>query len=463
MKRLIIALLLWPMLAFGHVGSPDVFFEGDAGPYRLFVTVRTPQVIPGVATIEIRSESPDVRELDVVPMRLTGPGSDLPPTADHATRSPVDPKFFTADLWLMERGSLQVRITARGDRGAGKLAVPVPAYAQTTLAMTRGLGTLLFALMVVLALAIVGIVAGAVREAALQPDAVAPPAGRKRARIVTIVAGAAVVGVLALGNLWWTSEADAYARQVMRPWQLAPQIEGCQLRVPRPGGGGKLLPDHGHLMHLFVVRDDLGAIAHLHPEDDGLDDFIQRLPPLPAGRYRLFADVVFQSGFPITGTGTIELPALSCDPPAGDDSTWTGAPPHGDISLLASGARMIWDHPHDLRAGSAMPLRFRVETADGKPAELEPYMGMAGHAVVVRPDGTVFAHLHPAGSVAMPALDLARGALEGMPGMMHSMPASASADLAFPYGFPRAGDYRIFVQVKHAGVVQTGVFDAHVE
>ena len=38
--------------AFAHVGSPNVFYEGDAGPYHLFVTVRVPQVVPGVAQIE---------------------------------------------------------------------------------------------------------------------------------------------------------------------------------------------------------------------------------------------------------------------------------------------------------------------------------------------------------------------------------------------------------------------------
>jgi hypothetical protein len=35
--------------AGGARGSPDVFFEGQAGPYKLLVTIRPPQVVPGVA------------------------------------------------------------------------------------------------------------------------------------------------------------------------------------------------------------------------------------------------------------------------------------------------------------------------------------------------------------------------------------------------------------------------------
>src|SRR5262249_38142525 len=147
--------------ASAHVGSPDVFYEGDAGPYHLSVVVRSPGVIPGVATIEIHASDDDVREVSVVPLRLTGPGSELPPTADRADRSRDDAKLFTASLWLMEAGSLQVRITVDGARGGGRLAVPVPAVAQRTLHMDRGLGALLFALMLVLAIALISILAGA--------------------------------------------------------------------------------------------------------------------------------------------------------------------------------------------------------------------------------------------------------------------------------------------------------------
>lgn len=32
--------------AFGHVGSPNVYLEGDAGPYHLLVTVNPPAMVP---------------------------------------------------------------------------------------------------------------------------------------------------------------------------------------------------------------------------------------------------------------------------------------------------------------------------------------------------------------------------------------------------------------------------------
>jgi hypothetical protein len=478
MKRLVITggialvLALAARPASAHVGSPDVFFEGDAGPYRLFVTVRTPDVIPGVATIEVRSEASDVTAVSVVPLRLTGPGSELPPVADRADRSPVDPRLFTAGLWLMERGSLQVRISVDGARGPGKLAVPVPAAAQRTLAMTLGLGALLFGLMVVLALAVVAILSGAIREATLPPGELPAVVDRKRGRTAALVIGGSVVALIALGNWWWSSTAAMSAQAVARPWQLAPHLEGCVLHLGKspPTIRTPLLLDHGHEMHLFMIRvPALDQLAHLHPERGADDEFTQRLPALPAGRYRLFADIVSGFGFPATGVGEIAVPDAACAAPgaevASDDATWAGAPAQPSTTAeLSGGARMIWDRPAVVRAGVAASLHFRVVDPDGSPASLEPYMGMAGHAAIVATDLTVFAHLHPAGSVAMPALDLANAGIGvADPHAGHAMHQTLPAEVAFPYGFPRPGAYRVFVQVKRAGRVETGAFDVDVE
>ena len=37
------------------------------------------------------------------------------------------------------------------------------------------------------------------------------------------------------------------------------------------------------------------------------------------------------------------------------------------------------------------------------------------------------------------------------------------ATVTFPYGVPEPGDYRIFVEVKRAGAVRTGVVDVRVD
>jgi hypothetical protein len=91
---------------------------------------------------------------------------------------------------------------------------------------------------------------------------------------------------------------------------------------------------------------------------------------------------------------------------------------------------------------------------------MELYMGMAGHAAFVATDGSVFAHVHPSGSVPMAALGLAQ---PGTPHGEHMMAAGFPAEVSFPYGFPKPGSYRIFVQMKRAGQVLTGGFTAKVE
>lgn len=40
--------------ADGHVGNPYVFFEGNAGPYQVRVSIQPPEVVPGRAQINVR-------------------------------------------------------------------------------------------------------------------------------------------------------------------------------------------------------------------------------------------------------------------------------------------------------------------------------------------------------------------------------------------------------------------------
>jgi hypothetical protein len=473
-----------------HVGSPDVYFEGNAGPYHLYVTVRVPQVIPGIAEIQVRSASNDVQRIEIVPMRLSGAGSNFPPTPDVAERSKQDPQFFTGSLWLMEFGALKVRVSVEGSKGKGELAVPVPAFAQKTLPMERSLGGLLGFLMVFLAIGLVFIAGAASREGSLEPGESPSPAKARRARIVMAIAAVIVLGILYLGKAWWGAEASNYRRGVnfFKPPEAETQLENGNRLVIRAKGQdpewservemADVIPDHNHLMHLFLIsRPGMDLMWHLHPERVEGGAFVDDLPSMPAGHYEVFADVVDKAGFPWTLVGQVDLPPINGQALAGDDSTWTGtalAAQAGDasVALLADGGRIVWEKGSSpLLANTAMVFKFRIEDKDGKPAtDMEPYMGMAGHAEFVSSDMSVFAHIHPAGSASMAALELANAgpsaraaAGEGsMPKAMAMPTGSLEPEVSFPYGFPKAGEYRIFVQIKRAGQVETGVFDAHV-
>ena len=479
--------------------------EGQAGPYKLFVTVRVPQVIPGIAQIEIRSESNDVREIRIAPMQLTGPGSQYAPTPDVAEHSKTDPQFFTGNVWLMEFGSLQVRVDVNGARGAAHLSVPVPAVAQRTLAMQKPLGVLLLGLMLLLGFAMVSIASAAVREGDLAPGATAPPGKVRRARLAMLVAAAVVGGILFIGGEWWKSDDRVFARRVYSPPEIDAAVNpngrlvlqqkhekivaGNPRRPADTISFDNLIADHGHLMHFFMLRTpQMDSFWHLHPTPDTQGDFALDLPPVPPGHYQLFADVVLASGFPVTLVGQLDVPAMNGRPLSGDDSGIVGvsiaeSPKDSPEFTFADGGRMIWQREAaPLRANAALSFKFEVEDKNGKPAgDMEPYMGMAAHAEIVRSDGSVFAHVHPSGSVSMAALDLAQGDATGgtspsaqgemagmagmeMPGM--SMPGAASTpvspEISFPYGFPKAGLYRIFVQIKRAGRIETAVFDAKV-
>jgi hypothetical protein len=483
--------------AHAHVGSPDVFYEGNAGPYRLFATVRVPQVIPGVAEIQIRSESGDARTIRVVPMRLAGPGSNLPPTPDLAAQSKDDPQFFTASLWLMESGALQVRVLVDGTQGHGEVSVPVPSSAQRTLPMQKSLAGLLLALMLLLAFGVVFIVGAIVREGNLDIGEAPTEARRRRAGRAMLGTAVLVAVLLFLGKAWWNSNATDFQRRVdfFKPpaaalklvdgHRLEIRLERTEIRSPVYLRLGDVIPDHGHLMHLFLLRvPDLDAMWHLHPDPSGDGTFAVDLPEVPAGHYQMFADVVDPRGYPWTLVGSIDLPHIAGKSLAGDDSAWSGAPlvtPAADSvnSSIPDGGHIVWQRPAGpLKANVPMEFTFAVKDNEGRPAQdMEPYMGMAGHAEFVRSDFSVFAHVHPAGSVSMAALELAESGImnpdgagqAGMsmamsPDMSMAMPASGPIlpELRFPYGFPQPGDYRIFVQIKRGGRVETGMFDAHV-
>jgi len=475
---------LAPSTLLAHIGSPAVVFDGSAGPYPVRVIVLPPSVVPGRAEINVRllGNETDPVKVTVLPVNwLTGvTGSPAP---DQALPVPGEPALFHSELWLMTSGSYSVHVSVSGPRGGGVVIVPVLSIATQRLPMPAALGGLLAALGAVLFVGAVSIVRSGVRESVLPADEPRTRQQDLRGYVATGVATLVFAFLLHEGKRWWDADDRNYrTNQIYRalPLEASGQTMGgqkvMQLHIASseryPARKLLLIPDHGKLMHLFMIREpQLDALAHLHPIRSGPRDFDVAIPPLPAGRYRLYADITDETGFAATLTTTIELPdsggtamaggPVSRDP---DDSWFVGTPGSnetGEYHLVRGGSAAI-------REGEDITLDFKVQDRAGKPVAIEPYMGMLGHAAVRRFDGSVFAHIHPMGTISMASqmYFMAQAEKQAVCGSenteMSAQHSDTATSVSFPYLFPQPGAYRVWVQTKVRGKVLTGVFDLDV-
>jgi len=483
-----------------HVGSPDVWFDGAAGPYSLRVLVRPPKVIPGLADITVRVRG-GANRVQVAPARWDT-GTEGSPAPDLAKPVRGDAELFSAQLWLMARGAYRIVVTVDGAQGQGTVVVPVTARATERLEMPRFLGALLSGAIVFLVAGLITLVGAAVRESSLEPG-VLPDAQRLRRGRAAMAASSALIVLLLFGGWrWWGAVDSVHRSRLDRPLTVGSRVlvanDGTlilrlsvdeALRYIRrepvaPGRGtataSAFLPDHGKFMHMFLIRrGDQGAFAHLHPVPLDSASFDVVLPALREGNYAVYADVVEESGAAVTLVSSVEIgesgnrgrgfemfrqqpradpgaAALTADP---DDSHWElSTSLSGETTRLRDSATVHWSSMAGIRARQEVELAAEITDSNGRPAALEPYMGMAGHLVVQHQDASVFVHLHPQGTISMAAQQaLSLGIVAAS---AHA--TTESQRLVFPYAFPKPGRYRIWLQVRRNGQVLTVARDIEV-
>ncbi|PYJ03888.1 MAG: hypothetical protein DME25_10995 [Verrucomicrobia bacterium] len=131
-SRILVALAaLLPLTARGHVGSPNVFFEGQAGPYPVHVIIRPAEVIPGLAEVSVRTEV-TVERVTALPIKWYVGRKGAPPP-DVARLVPGETSLYSAQLWFMENGAQSVELEVTGASGTGRVTIPVDAVARRVL------------------------------------------------------------------------------------------------------------------------------------------------------------------------------------------------------------------------------------------------------------------------------------------------------------------------------------------
>lgn len=453
-----------------HVGSPNVFFEGDAGPYPVRVMIRPPRVVPGLAEISVRVKTNGVSSVSVLPARWdTGRKGAPPPDVSTAVKGETN--LFASQLWLMKSGAYSVFVNVEGAAGKGVAIVPVNSLALSRLDMPRWMAWMFLGLAVVLFISLTALVGAAVREGSLPIGQQIDVDRRKRARLAIGFAIVLASGAVAIGNQWWTVvDRNFETRRLYKPIFVKASIHDGALNLdsPKKDEGNDftpLIPDHGKIMHLFVIEKQTGrGFAHLHPVRSSAG-FRAVLPPLPPGAYHIYGDVTHESGLTETWLSQIDFSEASSSTPPDNDDAFLIAEPSDNRVTLPSGATVAWENKSTLRANADTTLQFSVRKPNGSLVALEPYLGMYAHAVIWKTNGQVFTHLHPLGTISMTSQLLfakrERGEyLADQPlDVVCGAPPKA---VSFPYAFPERGNYRVWVQVKVDGAIQTAVFNADV-
>lgn len=199
-------------------------------------------------------------------------------------------------------------------------------------------------------------------------------------------------------------EQDGYRLVAERSALAAGEPQPYVFRILDPHGSALRDYDveHERRLHLIVVSRTLRRFLHVHPQQrpDGAWTAPLTLPE--SGFYRVFAD--FSTGGERRTLG-LDLEGV------GQTRTAERRPTRYDVTL----------HRH----GQGGELLFNVRDA-GKPVELEPYLGARGHLVVLREGDLAYVHAHA---------DRER--------------------LSFDVPLPSEGRYRLFLQFRVAGAVET--------
>jgi len=247
-------------------------------------------------------------------------------------------------------------------------------------------------------------------------------------RVALFVAGLAGIflAALALGSVAdvgarTLASEEAHGEEMTAPGGLAVEQDGYRLLHVRAtyvagrvalyvfrivGPDGEIVRDfeieHERRLHLIVAgRAPNAPFLHLHPKQraDGSWSVPFELPS--AGSYRVYAD--FTTG---GERRTLAIDVAATGRPQAAIGRWETS---RAVKLHEQGDRLVFDI-----------------SGDGRPVETERYLGAGGHLVVLREDDMAYIHAH-----------------------------AEEDELAFEVPFPSEGRYRLYLQFKVAGKVET--------
>lgn len=231
-----------------------------------------------------------------------------------------------------------------------------------------------------------------------------------------------------------TEEANLEEERIKIRWVVDPlpikKNQECEiiLKVANPDGtpATNFSIVHEKQMHLLAVSKNLADLMHLHPvyEEGGLFRVVATFHQ--GGAYKLYADFTPEGKSQHLITHEVKV-----------EGEETQEEIKQDIEREKQIDNLIFKlTAQEVAANHHTELVFTIKNAaTGTPvSELEPYLGSAGHVVIVSEDQEEFLHVHPVDEKV------------------------TGPNVSYMTSFPRRGNYKIWGQFKYKEKIYTVPF-----
>ncbi|MFB9303949.1 hypothetical protein [Kibdelosporangium philippinense] len=403
-----------PALADGAQTGADIHVAQTLGDRELTVIIRRVAEVPGPVHIDLvtHAGSPP----GVVTVSVSAAGS---PTSSTKVELGATPGFYAGTVQVDRAGPWELKV----DEATIPFIVPAIVSSPWENATYGGFVAAGLLLVIALVLAARGRVGMAI-----------VPAAGMIAAIAVAVTAAVLAPVIprppapgtdldpTFDNVNDPHQRTSIVDFSRPPVNLVPSMVGNDLKLSlTDGSSGRpvddLLVHDNAFIHLVVIAPS-GALQHLHPIRVGPGDFRARLKT-EQGVHAIAAEIARRGG---------------------------------GVQLLRSSVAVNGDtkpHPKEGKADLSTQVRAAgspsTVTAKFGTRDLQPWLGMLGHMIVVGPivDGQnhaaapIWAHVH----AMLPPTP-------GLPGQPDESVAAFGPDVSFTYSFPLPGRYLVWVQVE---------------
>lgn len=231
---------------------------------------------------------------------------------------------------------------------------------------------------------------------------------------------------------------ESISPTVQVEWTSNPQTakagEETEILIDIKNVSGKVIEAfsavHEKEMHLLAIKKDLSVFQHLHPHYVGKGRFQVKTTLPKAGRYKLYADFLPEGANQQLASHELVVNGSETREEVVPDKLLRKEVDDLTIELILPKAK-VNEH---------LSLIFTLSDNDGNPiTELEPYLGSAGHVVIVSEDMNEFLHVHPVDE------------------------KTKGPDVEYMTSFPRSGLYKIWGQFKYKQKIYTVPFAIEVK